>query len=137
MMDLDIDEKFTIELLAKIKILKQRLDSKEMMNIYRLISEKYVTVGRQELNGFYGFNPKFRFTQSLVDTYFISIAENSIIVNPFELVKALEDEGAVKNDEIYAVIQKTNNTQKCKCKKCCKKDKGIKTKLKNFFRMMD
>lgn len=76
-MDLNIDPDFTIEMILKNKVMNMSLDTEEMIELYKILSEKYVINNSDYVKGsYYGFCPKFRFSKSVVDTYFITLMKS-------------------------------------------------------------
>ncbi len=78
-MDLDIDNKFTIDTIRLSRIFNINGDISCFSKLYKLINEKYILSNSSNSNfcsgSYYGFCPKFAFSRNVVDTYFLFIAE--------------------------------------------------------------
>lgn len=100
-MDLNIDPDFAIKMIFKNKVMNMSLDTEEMIELYKILSEKYVMDNSDYVKGsYYGFCPKFRFSKSVVDTYFItlmkSIEQSDYFINSTGNTSLSEDMFVIK-----------------------------------------
>jgi hypothetical protein len=118
MLDLDIDANFTIDLLAKSKFLNQNFKLLDMVNMYKLVSEKYMLSDIGDVSSvsgsYYGFHPKFRFSKKVIDTYFINTIEGSVDIIFDDFIQKIEDQNIKKDNDIEAIITKIEKQRTAK-----------------------
>lgn len=90
-MDLNIKSDFTIETLKNSNFLKFKFNITEISELYKLILKEFTIINNEHVSGsYYGFNPKFRFSSNVINTYFYTILERNNCINEFIQVNGIE-----------------------------------------------
>ncbi len=105
MMDLDIDAQTTIDTISNSKMSNMTFNINELLEIYKTIADKYtIEKGDYTMVSYYGFCPKFRFSKNVIDTFFLSMAENSNILDEF--ITEIGDVELKKDPSVDELLQK-------------------------------
>jgi len=103
-MDLNINPEFTIKSLKDSNFTNYEFNITELSDLYKLIVKEFTMIDSEYVSGsYYRFNPKFRFSLNVVDTYFLIMLEKNKCVNDFTEKNGINIQ---KDTEVSKIIEK-------------------------------